>query len=309
MELPKSPMTPIYSDELPEGPGWGFQLKWDGVRLLAEIDQGDIRLYSRSMLPKNNVYPEITDTLRQQSLKGSYVLDGEAVAFNLLTQKPDFPKILQRERSAPGSGVRSKSGIMIIYVLFDLLYDRGEDIRELPYQERHSRLARLFPDKQAQLFVSDLFDDGAALWDWVEQRSWEGVVSKRLSSTYREGKQHKDWFKKKTAVILQVQIVGLTIRGGQVASLVMLQGGAFFGKVSLGLNVKLKRQLLEWGTQHGGGEPLFAPLPPELKGEQVLWLTTWFPCTVTGLEVTAGGLLRHPKLVSFELVPGQPIVI
>ncbi|WP_248928754.1 DNA ligase [Paenibacillus hamazuiensis] len=306
MRLPKEPMAPISSDEIPRGEDWGYQLKWDGVRLLAAVDNGRIQLYSRKMLRKDSVYPEIMQLL--QPMKGTYLIDGEAVAFNMETQKPDFPRILQRERSGGAAGsVKSGGGHMVLYVMFDLLHEGDQDLSGLPFSERHRRLLALFPTKQPAMFVSDLFYDSDALWRWIEERGWEGIVSKRLSSVYAEGKNHKDWFKKKTAIVEQVRIAGLTIRSGQVASFVMVRDGLFFGKASLGLNVAMKRELLDWGRRHERAESWFHPLPEELKGEQVLWLKDGFPCTVTGLEITAAGLLRHPKLVSYELGPERVI--
>jgi bifunctional non-homologous end joining protein LigD len=308
VQLPREPMAPIASDTLPQGDDWGYELKWDGVRLLSVIDNGRVELISRSMLSKGAVYPEIVRLL--SGLKGRVVLDGEAVAFNLATQKPDFASILKRERSRKGVTVPAEqTGYMVLYVLFDLLQLEDRDLRELPLAERRRLLLQLFPQKQPTLFVTDQFRDGQALWAWVEQHGWEGVVSKRLSSPYREGKRHQDWYKKKTAVTPEVDIVGLTIRDEQVASLVMEREGSFFGKVSLGLTVPVKRRLLEWGLKNRSPLPgeRYASIPGELKGEQVLWLERSFKCTVTGLEVTSAGLLRHPKLVAFD--PGDGLGI
>lgn len=305
IELPKEPMAPIRESELPVGGEWGYQIKWDGVRLLSQLENGHIRLYSRYMGDKTAIYPEAVKLLTEHAQKHEpLLLDGEAVIFDQLKQRPDFAQILQRERTRnANANIRGRENSHFIYVLFDLLHYAGEDWRGRPYQERHAKLLELFPEKHPQLFVTDLFPEGASLWSWVEANRWEGVISKRLSSPYREGKHHKDWFKKKTAEVHEVQFAGLVIREGRVASLVMLKDGALFGRVSLGLNMAAKARLLELGKAHTRSEPLWpkSELPAELRREQVLWLDRPLKGTVTGLEVTAAGQLRHPKLIDIDI--------
>ncbi|MDF2964327.1 MAG: hypothetical protein K0S39_6062 [Paenibacillus sp.] len=295
IRLPNEPMAPIAVDTLPEGEEWGYQIKWDGVRLLARIEEGRTELFSRQLLNKSQLYPEALELLKPL-LKHNCLLDGEAVIFDQSKQRPNFQLILQRERSrSTRAGIRD--GNHFIYVLFDLLYWNGEDLRSLPYGERHRKLLQLVPEKQPQLFVTDLFSDQSALWSWVEKGGWEGVVGKRLASPYREGKKHKDWYKKKTALLFDVTVPGLIIRGGQVASLVMAKDGVLFGRVSSGLDEKHKARLLQEGLKRKLDTPAFSTLPAELKKEHILWLRIPFLCTVTGLEVTSDGLLRHPKIV------------
>lgn len=303
IQLPLAPMAPITSDILPVGDEWGYQLKWDGVRLLSKISEGKVELYSRKLLPKNDVYPEVVRQL--SSVSGQLLLDGEAVVFDQVKQRPVFQKVLQRERSSVATAMQSAGRHEpVIYVLFDLLHEGGADLRALPYQERYARLKSLFPTPSAGLFVTDLFHDGATLWEWVQLHEWEGIISKRMSSPYREGKQHQDWYKKKTAVQCEVDIVGLSLREGQVASLVMSLEGSFFGKVSLGLTVGLKRKLLEYVRAHPYPIPAgpFFPLPPDLRGNTLVWTSMPFSCQVTGLEVTSAGLLRHSKIVRLPTI-------
>ncbi|ANE47022.1 hypothetical protein SY83_12930 [Paenibacillus swuensis] len=294
--LPGNPMAPILQEAIPEGDDWGYQIKWDGVRLLSAVGNGKVDLYSRKMLLKNSVYPEVAQRL--SSLKGELLLDGEAVVIDPVLQRPVFQKVLQRERTRSATGIKDMmERSPVVYVLFDLLYEDGEDLRKLPYAERHQRLLARFPDKHPNLLVSDLFHDGAALWNWVSTNGWEGIVSKRLSGSYKEGKKHKDWFKKKITVNLTVDIVGVTVREGQVASLVMAVDGVYFGRVSLGLNVGHKRRIMQYIQDHPLDQRPFHALPADLKGETVLWTSQPFPCPVTGLEITSAGLLRHPQIV------------
>lgn len=300
MDLPREPMIPVADDTIPAGDDWGYQLKWDGVRMLARIHHGEVELFSRKLLPKNSAYPEIVDALG--GIHGSFLLDGEVIVFDPSKQRPVFQLVLQRERLRSGGSIRQAgTRLPAQFVIFDVLHAEGKDLRELPYAERHRELMRLFPEKTERYFVTDLFSDGKALWAWVDQNGWEGVVSKRLSGSYKEGKKHKDWLKKKTALLLDISVVGYTFNEGRLASLIMAQDGGYFGRVSLGLNEELKRRLLDRPFREGTHAMPFAALPGDLKGLSLVWLAKPFACRVTGLEVTDAGLLRHPKIVSLNL--------
>jgi bifunctional non-homologous end joining protein LigD len=302
MPLPDIPMAPVTSDQLPKGDDWGYQLKWDGVRLLARITGGQVELFSRKLLQKNSAYPELVEAL--SCIKGPCLIDGEAFVFDQARQRPVFRKVLERERLRnPSAIARAGSEEPVRLALFDVLYSNGTDWRGRPYAERHNELLRLFPEKRERLFATDLFSDGEALWRWVEERGWEGIVAKRLSSPYRDGKKHKDWLKMKTALLEEVDIVGFTYNEGRLASLIMSWNGLYFGRVSLGLTEDLKRKLGGMQVLEGrrGFSGPFPALPPDLKGIAVAWLEQAFRCTVTGLEVTDAGLLRHSKLVTLPL--------
>ncbi|RAP73714.1 DNA ligase [Paenibacillus montanisoli] len=318
LPLPVEPMAPLSDDELPIGSEWVYQLKWDGVRILARLNgYGQVELFSRKLYPKNGTYPEISALLESKAGElGLCLLDGEVVWWDGV--RPNFQQVLKRERSlggtasatsasAPSQSPASKGGL--VYVLFDLLADASGDLRHLPYEERYRRLTELCPSQDPRLFVTDTFQDGAALWDWVQANNWEGVVSKRADSAYREGKKHRDWLKKKTALVLDVDIVGLKWRNGIVASLIMDYEGGYLGSVSLGLNDALRRVLAStFKPQHSHLAVVACPfpaVPDDLKREDVQWLSLPFKCRVTGLELTSAGQLRHPKLVTF--LPKEPL--
>ncbi|MFD1956274.1 hypothetical protein ACFSL6_19350 [Paenibacillus thailandensis] len=366
--LPAEPMAPISSPSLPEGGAWTYQLKWDGVRILAAArEDGQIQLWSRKMLLKNAVYPEVERLLRTRLEKlGSCVLDGEVVYWD--GSRPNFQKVLQRERSvrsaAPAAGSRSarpdedagaaslgpsrsssgESGLAcevsdaaprqaaapagasaarapsaalpadihaapgLMYVLFDLIRDNDRDLRPMPFAERHAMLMdKINPVRSERIFVTECYADGEALWKWVEQRRWEGVVSKKLDSPYREGKRHNDWLKTKTKVMIDVDLVGIKLRDGRAASLIMSLEGCYLGSVSIGLDGAMLRTLDDAVRQiaaSGRSWPMpFAQLPADLKKETLFWLPVPLRGRVTGLEITSAGQLRHPKLVSFGM-PG-----
>ena len=292
--LPKEPMAPIATEQIPDGEEWGYQLKWDGVRILSLIEGDGIRLVSRKLLDKTPLYPEILSAL--SPLKGQrLMLDGEVVFFDPDLGRPVFQKVLQRERSR---SVSSRSPALT-YVLFDLLIENGRDLRSLPYIERHQRLKEIAPASPG-LLTADLFGDGESLWAWAEERGWEGIVIKRLSSPYREGKKHQDWFKKKIAVQLQAEAPGLILRDGRVASLILTgENDSYIGRASLGLNGDTKRRLLNYAAAHAGTVH-WNPLPSDLKKETLVWLSKPLHVEVTFLEWSQDGMMRHPKLLGIQ---------
>lgn len=288
--LPRVPMSPIPSPVIPAGQDWVFQLKWDGVRTIARLDgRGGVELFSKRIERKNGVFPEIVALLEPLRI-GPCLLDGEIVYFD--GNRPNFQrgKLMGRTRQHKEN---------MVYVLFDLLHADGENLRSLAFRERFDRLSAKFPSKHPRLFVSDLYADGAALWDWVVEKDWEGVVSKRADSPYTEGKRHEDWFKKRKELLLVADVVGLKRHSGTIASLVLSHEGRYIGHVA-GLDQSSKKLLAQFAEQHPGDCP-FAELTPGMRKSDVLWLGAPFPCRVAALEFTESGILRHPKLLGFGL--------
>lgn len=292
--LPKEPMAPITTETIPTGNEWGYQLKWDGVRILSLLDQGEVSLFSRKLLNKTALYPEIVSSLsafKHQRL----LLDGEIVYFHPELGRPLFQKVLQRERSR----TISTQAPQFTYVLFDILLDGDRDLKSWPYIERHHHLQQMIKNTPG-LLIADLFNDGENLWKWAENHSWEGIVIKRLSSPYREGKKHRDWYKKKISIRLKTEAVALIMREGRVASLVLTgDDGSYIGRASLGLNERSKRQLLDYAGLHPGSAR-WKELHTDLKKEQLVWLSTPLTVEVTFLEWSQDGMMRHPKLLQIQ---------
>jgi bifunctional non-homologous end joining protein LigD len=295
LPLPKVPMAPVTSPDIPIGSEWGYQIKWDGVRTLARLDgSGGVELFSKRVEPRNATFPEIVALLSPLRV-GPCILDGEIVYFD--GTRPNF----QRSRL----GVQKRSGKDgLLFVMFDMLNDNGEDLRSLSFRDRYSRLAAKFPEKTPRLFVTDLFDDGQSLWEWLNEREWEGLISKRLDSPYSEGKGHKDWFKKRKEVRIVADVVGVKLKDGLVSSLVLQYDNKYIGHVS-GLDNASKKLLLQFMQDHPGDCP-FPSLSQGMKKSDVVWLGVHFPCRVTALEFTDSGLLRQPKLLGFGVGDDKP---
>jgi bifunctional non-homologous end joining protein LigD len=293
------PMSPILTHEIPKGKDWGHQLKWDGYRIVAWVDKGNVELYTKNMLLKNKQFPELVKALSE--LKGRFLLDGEAVILDSETRRPSFQKLQQRDKKTNLNSIKKSVGENPVqYIIFDLLMIEENDLRQLSFKERHEHLHQLAGAWKEPLFLTDLFENGEVLWQWVKENKWEGVVSKRLSSQYREGKEHRDWYKRKTILELDVEIVGILMKEGRLSSLVMRKDGLYIGRNSSGLNGRIKSKLALLPAEKAVSD-YFHMMPEGLRGESIRWLNDPFHAKVTGAEITDAGTLRHPKIAALSL--------
>ncbi|WJH33347.1 DNA ligase [Paenibacillus sp. CC-CFT747] len=291
------PMSPILVDRLPADTDRVCQLKYDGFRILALVDNGRVELFSKRMQPKTAVYPELVRAL--SALKGTFLLDGEAVLPDDETGAPSFQRMQQRDKLTDSALIRlAAADHPVRYMLFDLLQLGQEDWRPKPFRERYGALQELAASWEEPLVLSDLYHDADCLWEWVCAHGWEGIVSKRLEGPYRSGKDHgEDWLKRKIVLQLETDIPGVIVKEGRVSSLVMRRNGIYAGRVSSGLSGRAKKQLLQLEVGRKPGD-YFPDEPEGLRGTEVFWLQRPLTAQVTARELTNTGLLRHPKLLS-----------
>lgn len=298
---PFIPMSPILTGEIPYGDEWVYQLKWDGFRILAWVQDGKVELYSKKMLLRNKSYPDLVQALSRYS--GTFLLDGEAVILDQATGQPSFQLMQRRDKLSDASLIRrAAEQNPVQYIMFDLLQLGNKNLRSLTYEERRAHLEELTAGWESPLYLADEFEDGEVLWNWVVQQGWEGMVCKKRPSKYKEGKEHKDWFKRKTILHFDVDIVGVIWKEGRVSSLVMRKDGLYFGRVSSGLNERVKKRLREL-PDRGSLEDYFPELPEGIRNADIRWLESPLEARVSGRETTALRLLRHPKLIDLGGVP------
>jgi bifunctional non-homologous end joining protein LigD len=170
-----------------DDPDWTFEVKWDGVRVLVEIDDAKVTLRSRRGRVMTDTYPELTGRWPRVEA----VVDGEIVAFDPAGQ-PSFG-LLQRRMNLSGRGAaEAAQTVPVTLVLFDLIHHAGP-VTELPLETRRERLAGLAP---SWAVVSDQVPEhGTALAEAVVARGMEGIVGKRRGSRYQPGRRSPDWRK------------------------------------------------------------------------------------------------------------------
>jgi bifunctional non-homologous end joining protein LigD len=175
---------------LPSGPGWSYEFKWDGVRVLAT---GEPRFWARSGAEVTLAYPELAG-LREQ-IGPDTLLDGEVVA--LVDGVPQFTKLAERMHVRdPARAAKLAVTVPATYMIFDLLEHDGTDLTALPYADRRARLDALGLGGPSWM-VPPSFTDGPATDAAARENGLEGVLAKRLDGPYLPGLRNPDWVKVK----------------------------------------------------------------------------------------------------------------
>lgn len=292
------PMEPVLSNSIMEGSQWIHQVKWDGIRGLAYKDGEDVRLYTKNRRERSFWYPEITDEIMHLNCKQA-VLDGELVVFDG-SGKPSFHDIMARDRVKRQENLQHyMRKYPVKYMVFDILYKDGNDLRRLPLHERKSILQETVESRDYVYVVSD-FDDGNALFAAMKEKNMEGIVSKKADSPYIGGKRHRMWFKVKITKQMVAAVYGLKIKDNEVKSLVIAeyQNGipVPVGSVSSGLSERDRLMLLD-------ALPMLelsgTDAQENIKIPDVIRIKPVLNVIVSYIEREPDGSLRHPVLVGF----------
>jgi bifunctional non-homologous end joining protein LigD len=279
---------------------WSFEVKWDGVRAIAYVQPGRLRLESRNLNDVTDAYPEVRGLVEQLGMREA-VLDGEIVAFDE-NGRPSFGRLQRRMHvTAPSSVRRLAASMPVVYAIFDLIHLDGHSLMELPYTERRDQLEALELGGRAWRVPAVHPGEGAALLAATEQQGLEGIVAKRLDSRYEPGRRGGAWLKIKHTLRQELVIGGWVPGEGRRAERIgaLLMGyhrdGAFVyaGRVGTGFTEKtldeLARQLKPLrrkSTPFTGG--------PKLPRESVFVE----PCLVAEIEFrewTTDGVMRAPS--------------
>jgi bifunctional non-homologous end joining protein LigD len=199
-------------------PDWLFEIKWDGYRGIAEVEQGRVRLYSRSNLSYEAQFPALTDALKR--LGHNAVLDGEIVVLDE-SGKAQF-QLLQNY----GNSGRGALG----YYAFDLLYLDGHDLRGLPLLRRKRLLAQVIAGSSNIKLSEHIVEHGRSFFEVVRQRQLEGIVAKDGKSRYCAGARRPSWLKIKTHHRQEAVIGGFTEPRGRRTGLGALVLGVYEGQ-------------------------------------------------------------------------------
>jgi bifunctional non-homologous end joining protein LigD len=175
---------------------WSFEVKWDGVRAIAYIKPGRLRLESRNLNDITDAYPEVRGILRDLGMREA-VLDGEIIAFDD-DGRPSFERLQRRMHVTSPSAVRRlMASTPVVYAIFDLLYLGGHSLTGLPYEQRRERLEELGLQGPAWRVPAAHRGRGRGLLDATAAQGLEGIVAKRLGSRYEPGRRTGAWVKVK----------------------------------------------------------------------------------------------------------------
>ena len=175
---------------------WGFEFKWDGIRALAYVEGGRVRLVSRSGEDVTPRYPEIHPMGRALGSR-EVILDGEVVALDE-KGRPSFEEIQQRMGLTSESEVRRKMKLVpVTYMIFDLLWEDGHPLLDQRYTERRRRLGHLKLSGASWQTPAWEEGGGQAMRDASAKAGLEGVMAKRVDSRYEPGRRSGAWLKVK----------------------------------------------------------------------------------------------------------------
>ncbi len=287
------PQLATLADEVPTGANWLHEYKYDGYRLLIATGDGVATAWTRNGKDWSDRFRALVEAAAQ--LPPGCLVDGEAVALNE-RGKPDF-QLLQ-------STLKEAKGANLAFYAFDLLIDRGEDIRKLPNIARKKRLAALLKSFTSPILYGDhIIGKGEALFDAICAEGGEGIISKKASAPYR-GARTRNWLKIKCIQRQEFVIVGWTDsdkrRGFRSLLLALREGKTlkFAGKVGTGFDTKGIERLME------RMQPLEVDKPPlevpraEKRGAH--WTQPKLVAEIAFAEFTSAGILRHPSFIGLR---------
>ena len=281
-----------------------YELKLDGVRIVAERHGRSVSLRYRHGRSATASYPEIARALSFLPAE-DFVLDGEIVAFDE-AGRPSFGRIAPRIHARRAADVaRAKAEVPVVYLVFDLLALGGYDLTGLPLSERKALLATLVRGKGFIRMLDHIQGRGDALYQLCQEQGLEGIVAKKVAAPYRPGpRRTEDWVKLKCERDDEFVVVGWgSGRGGRAAlgSLVLASydGDKFVvrGKVGSGLSRELIKEFSERSASLAESAPTadgYELLGPGLS--KVHHVRPVIVVSVRFAEWTSHGSLRHPVL-------------
>jgi len=289
--------------ELPADDGsWAYEMKWDGLRALAFIAGGRLRLQSRTGQDITGGYPELAG-LGAALGRRQAVLDGEIMVMGA-DSWPDFERLQQRMNARPAAVPRLAETLPVTYLAFDLLYLDGRPLLDEPYRARRALLEELaLQGPRWQTPPSFTGETGADVQAVSRQHGLEGIVAKRLTSRYEAGKRTGSWRKIKNLGRQEVVVGGWKPgegqRAGQFGSLLIgVQGPGgleYAGHVGTGFSQQALDMLWQRLTPlQRPTSPFATDVPPE-HARRAVWVEPVLVIEVRFTGWTEAGRMRAPS--------------
>lgn len=306
------PMEPINCKDVKEDSEYIHEIKWDGIRGLVYLQNNEFKIYTKKGNERTGFYPEIS-TLYNTFKRDNIILDGEIV---VLDKKglPSFFNSLIRET------VKSKRNLQyylnnypVKYIVYDVLQYKNELLTKHPLLKRKQILAQLLNSIENQndtIRLSEVYSDGKELYKLMKQKNMEGIVSKKINSTYVAGKKHDAWFKTKFTKKILCIIGGIQWKSDKPNSLLLgirtsqNEKLKFLGKASLGLKESDLMLLKAYGDELSQDKcPFEDDNISDMTGKSITWIYPSITCWINFLELSNDGHFRHPKIIGFTTLP------
>ena len=289
--------------------GWSYEYKWDGVRAIAYVEGGRVRLASRADRDCTATYPELR-VLGEALGSHQAVLDGEIIAQDA-AGRPSFEALQARINvDDAGRARRLASQVPVSYMIFDLLHLDGMPTIQMPYRDRRRLLEELVPGGDRWAVPPAYPGPGAHLLAAARSAGLEGVVAKRSDSPYRPGERSSDWIKVKVVRTQEVVIGGWTqgkgSRAARIGALLLglPEGGGeggggggltYVGKVGTGFTEAALDSLLARLRPLRRATPPFTSAVPASESGSATWVEPELVGEVRFTEWTRAGRLRQPS--------------
>jgi bifunctional non-homologous end joining protein LigD len=295
------PMLTTLIDEPFDNDEWVFELKWDGYRAIAVIEKDALTLTSRNGKDLLHQFPEMKELARAfRSIP--VVVDGELCVLDD-EGRPNFQALQSRDKPE-ARGLARRKPSPVTFVVFDLLYADGRDLRDRPLEERKRLLEAIVVPERGVLYSKHVAGKGKALFALAEQRGLEGIVGKLRTSPYRSTRS-REWVKIKAKRRQEFVIGGWTEpRGSRKEFGALLvgyyDGGSlqYAGHVGTGFDAKLLRDLM------ARLRPLERKTSPFVEAPKTNtpahWVKPELVAEITFAEWTREGILRQPVFLGLR---------
>jgi bifunctional non-homologous end joining protein LigD len=291
------PMKATLVDEPFDDPDWFYEVKWDGYRAIATVNNSDAQLISRNNLSFDKFYPIV------KLLKGwkiNAVIDGEIVVLNDKGVS-DFGALQNWRSEADGH---------LVYYVFDILWYEGKNLTGLPLKDRLAILTEVLPTDDDRIRQSKVFKaKGIEFFNAAERAGLEGIIAKKASSVYTSDLRSREWLKIKVHKRQEVVIAGFTRNEGTSKPFSALAMGVYdhgtlryVGKVGTGFNDKMQKEMMAQFKPLITDKSPFDVEPdvdkpsrfrPKRLGAKPTWLKPELVGEVAFAEITSDGVFRQ----------------
>ncbi len=296
-----APMLSQTSRKPPLGEDYIYEVKWDGIRVLISLDEGELTIRSRSQRNITHLFPELL--IPEKAFRATSALfDGEIVCLDA-DGRPNFKNVISRmHQSKEGSIERAAITKPVHCYLFDCLYLDGRAIVAEPLLRRREWLTDAVK-RDTPFRVSEIIEDGNALFEAAKSMGLEGIMAKRAGSKYLPGKRSDNWVKVKVRDTVDVAIIGYTEGKGdrrnffgalQIAEMDG-NGWIYRGKVGTGFNQKSMSGIHQTLSKIPKGPRVIEERP--LDDASTTWLKPRLFCEIEFASITPNGTYREPVFV------------
>jgi DNA ligase D-like protein (predicted ligase)/DNA ligase D-like protein (predicted polymerase)/DNA ligase D-like protein (predicted 3'-phosphoesterase) len=298
LKAPIEPMLARAVAKLPDSPDYLYEVKWDGIRALVSLDEGQIRIHGRNRMEFTKQFPELL-AADEAFRATSGLFDGEIVCLEA-DGRPNFKNVIHRMQQTTEGGVeRARLKHPAVCYLFDCLYLDGRPVNNEPLTRRREWLADAVK-KDTAYRVSELVEEGPAFFEAVKELGLEGIMAKQRNSTYSPGKRTDSWLKIKTRQTTEAVIVGYTRGKGDrqtsFGALHLAQAGEnglkYIGKAGGGFDEhSIKNVFAELQKLTSIRRPV---KEKPLDDARSVWVEPRLMCEISFASWTPDGLMREP---------------